>query len=137
MGKAGEGLRRGLARKYQCLGTEAAITPQGAGVYDVATSEATPLAIGDGLVVKGEFKRPGDGSRDGRQDGATYGATDLSINRRIFVIPTLDYKLRLFPFDPKIGDKVTIAEQSYSIRRVDPEIFDSVIVRLELLLDQA
>lgn len=137
MGKAGEGLRRGLARKYQKIGNEAAITPQGAGTYDVTTSAAVPLPSVDELIVKGEFKRPSDGSRDGRSDGETSGSTDLRINRRVLVIPALDYKLRPFPFDPKIGDQVTVGGSNYSIRRIDPEIFDDVTVRMELLLDQA
>lgn len=137
MGNVGRAIQKALAIKYSKFGSVAVITQQRAASYDTGTSEATTPTEPATITVKGEFRPNDEGGREGRQDGFRAGVTDVRVNSRIFVMPTLDYRLKPFEFDPAIGDLVTIAEQDYSIRFIDPEIKDDVTTRLTLHLDQA
>ncbi len=135
MGALGNDAKRILARDVNRFGISATITRQLASAYNEATSQSTLTATT--LSVKGSFKNPNRGSRDGRGDGATFGATDVALRTRIFVIPMLDTSLAEFAFVPAIGDRVTIHGIGYSIRWIDPYFTDDVQTQMDLHLEQS
>ena len=135
MGVLGNDAKRILAQECNRFGVSATITRQTASAYSVSTSQSTLTATS--LTVKGSFKNPNRGSQDGRGDGMALGATDVSLNARIFVIPMLDTSLAEFSYVPAIGDKITIHGVGYSIRWVDPYFTDDVQTQMDLHLEQA
>jgi len=118
-----------LTAQMRRIGTEAAITQLLADSYSVTTSEATRNQA-TGAVVNGFF----DKANNGRTED---GATDMRINSRVFVVPTIDKEGEALTLALNVGYQLTIGDQQYSVRRVEPEIADNVTVLYRLFLDQA
>ena len=135
MGAIGNDAKLFYAREVNRFGTTATIERQLAISYSESTSDAEPE--GTEINVRGSFKNPNRGSKDGRKDGASFGSTDVLLNARIFVIPMLDTSLEEFSFIPAIGDKVTIHSVEYSIRKVDPYFTNDVQTQMGLYLEQS
>lgn len=135
MGAIGNDAKLFYAREVNRFGTTATIERQLAISLNESTSEADPE--GTKISVRGSFKNPNRGSKDGRQDGASFGSTDVLLNTRIFVIPMLNTSLEEFGFIPAIGDKVTIHSVEYSIRKAEPYFTNDVQTQLDLHLEQA
>lgn len=134
MGAFGNDAKRIYAREANQFGTTATITRRVASAYSTATTTATTTATA--ITVKGYFRNPNRMSKEGRRDGQTYDSTDVRVNARIFVIPMLDTSNRDLAFIPGIGDEITVAGVTYSVRMVDPYFTDDVQTQMDLHVEQ-